>query len=380
MQSTSLVDGSGALLLCGSYPAAPHTGARFQPGSNRASLHNSFQATSFQGDLAANDLDDMYDDDAGDAAWGGGEDEYGDGNDCGGDDLVADSFPRTETSAPMVMGTPAKKLPSAVLTGSGDKINLASKRRSAPLKDMYAQLDPHQAVTTSREARRGKTYKIPLSLTKPPDNPSAPSLDHLYADIKVSNTSAFLLSGKVPSKGLFDTSLLPILQLKRKQVRQKRLVDARAVRAASLVTSVYDNKDGRIVEGFELYQNLQANAAANTSRVEELWSQDYADYGDDGGDDYGGGGGDGGDDDFGGPESNQRGDGGDLGAGEILTARAEEGAAGSDWADETEEEALARRVANVLNEELNQSNRSSYESICQKYIDNFNQGAHLFAK
>jgi hypothetical protein len=57
-----------------------------------------------------------------------------------------------------------------------------------------------------------------------------------------------------------------------------------------------------------------------------------------------------------------------------------EHAPGDDFLQETEEEQLARRVASVLNDELNQSTRTSYESICQKYIDNFNQGANLFAK
>jgi len=50
------------------------------------------------------------------------------------------------------------------------------------------------------------------------------------------------------------------------------------------------------------------------------------------------------------------------------------------WMAVSEEEALAQRVQNVLNEDLNQSTRTTYESICQKYIDNFSKGAHLFAK
>ncbi len=108
----------------------------------------------------------------------------------------------------------------------------------------------------------------------------------------------------------------------------------------------------------------------NLSRVEEMWTQDY----DDDNFDNGGGGDyhmDDGGDDYEAPDNHPS----DR-AGDVLST----GANGADWAEETEEEALARRVANVLNEDLNQSNRSSYESICQKYIDNFNQGAHMFAK
>lgn len=392
-QSTSLVDGSGALLLCGSYPTAS-TGARFQPSSSdRSSLQNSFHATSFQAESAAQAQDmDMYGDDGG-GDWGGGDDDYDGYN--GHDDPVADPFPYADTSAPMTLGTPAKApqptsaVAAPVATSSSSSSSGTVKRRAAPSKDMFAQLDPHQAQTNSREARRGKTYKLPLSLTKPPQNMAERGLDHLYADMKVTNTAAFLSTGAVPSKGLFDTSLLPILQLKRKQIRQARLAVIRANHAAGVVpqaTTQDGDRDGDLNEPVQ-YQNLhlslgQANisAIANTSRVEELWSQDYADDGDFGGD-YGGG------DDYDGPDDHAAGDRNAFGAtvGDVLNAAAEAGGdhfggGGADWAEESEEEALARRVANVLNEELNQSTRGSYESICQKYIDNFNQGAHLFAK
>lgn len=391
LQSTALVDGSGALLLCGSYPTSS-TGARFQPSSDRSSLQNSFHATSFHATsfhaepaTEAQDMD-MYGDDGG-GDWGGGDDDY-DGYNCN-DDPVAEPFPHTDTSAPMTLGTPAKapqpmSVVAAAVSASSSSSGGVVKRRAAPLKDVFAQLDPHQAQTNSREARRGKTYKLPLSLTKPPQNMVERGLDHLYADMKVTNTAAFLSTGAVPSKGLFDTSLLPILQLKRKQIRQARLVAIRANHAAGAVPHL--NGDGELEELMQ-YQNLhlslgQANISAivNTSRVEELWSQDYADDGDFGGD-YGGG------DDYDGPDDHAGGDRNAFGAtvGDVLDAAAEAGGdhfggGGAGCAEESEEEALARRVANVLNEELNQSTRGSYESICQKYIDNFNQGAHLFAK
>lgn len=324
----------------------------------------------------------MYGDDGG-GDWGGGDDDYDGYN--GNDDPVADPFPYADTSAPMTLGTPTKTaqpapvlaVPVATSSSSGGAV----KRRAAPLKDMFAQLDPHQAQTNSREARRGKTYKLPLSLTKPPQNLAERSLDHLYADVKATNTAVFLNTGAVPAKGLFDTSLLPILHLKRKQIRQARLATIRANHAAGVISQTGEGE----AEEPTQYQNLhlslgQVNlsAIANTSRVEELWSQDYADDGDFGGD-YGGG------DDYDGPDEPAAGD-RDARVGDVLSAAVETGGDhfgggdGAEWTEESEEEALARRVANVLNEELNQSSRGSYESICQKYIDNFNQGAHLFAK
>lgn len=45
-----------------------------------------------------------------------------------------------------------------------------------------------------------------------------------------------------------------------------------------------------------------------------------------------------------------------------------------------DEEELARRVENALNEGLNQSATSSYEVLCRKYIDNFMKGAENFAR
>ena len=127
-------------------------------------------------------------------------------------------------------------------------------------------------------------------------------------------------------------------------------------------------------QNFHLAGGAGATVPLNASRHEELWAQDYADYGSDAGgnDDYGGDFvGDAGGDDYEGPS---------VGEGDIVSDQMRFPTEGEDYLQESEEEALARRVANVLNDELNESTRTSYESICQKYIDNFNQGANLFAK
>lgn len=305
--------------------------------------------------------DDMYDDHGGDD-WGGGGDDY-DGYDQ--QDAAAGS-----SSEPMVLGTPSKGPTQAnfVVAGAAHPAK-APVRKERVHKDMFAQLDPHQVVSGSREARRGKTYKIPTALLQPP--PVSPSLDYLYEDCKPSNAALLLTTGAVPAKGLFDSSLLPILALKRKQLRQARLASARQDR--NNVHAAEEPEAGP-------YQNLHLNgsgAAVNVSHVEEQWEQDYADFGSDGGGDFGDNFG-GGDDDYEGPSESVA----ENGAALLTGARRLSGmpAAEEHWEDLTEEEALARRVAMVLNEDMNQSTRTSYESICQKYIDNFNQGAHLFAK
>lgn len=390
------MDGSGALLICGSHTAASsnHNHPRLM---GQSALHSSLQDLShirhsspYHGaDLTAlagtgvgvgagvgtgfqtQQDDDMFDDHGADD-WDGGDDYY--------DNQQQDAPPHGATSDAMWMGTPAKPIQAApVLAGlAGTDVMRATKPRKERVhKDMFAQLDPHQVVSGSREARRGKTYKIPPALLQPP--PVTPSLDYLYADVKPSNASMFLTSGAVPEKGLFDGSLLPILALKRKILRQARLVSARMSRNNNLL----HEEDEAAVP----YQNLHlGGAAVNLSRAEEQWAQDYADYGSDGGGDFGGGGGD--DDDYDDTHSAPAGGafaGEDRpvllnGARRLSGLSQAENAAWEDQEDASEEEALARRVAMVLNEDMNQSTRTSYESICQKYIDNFNQGAHLFAK
>jgi condensin-2 complex subunit H2 len=45
-----------------------------------------------------------------------------------------------------------------------------------------------------------------------------------------------------------------------------------------------------------------------------------------------------------------------------------------------EEEILARRVQNALEEGLNSTQSTTYESLCRRHIENFMQGAELYAR
>jgi hypothetical protein len=235
-------------------------------------------------------------------------------------------------------------------------------------KDMFALLDPHLVVPGSRAVRRGKTYKIPTVLQK---SQPVSMVDYLYADAPSDHTAVLLRTGKVPNKGLFDSSLLCVLQMKRKAVRAAKMA---AVRQQEAMRNISTEEEAI------QYQNL-SGAHAHESRVEELWAEDYADY-DDGGDMAG----DMGDGDVG-YEAHEAAE--DVNfehvSGLDCALQGEQGGAGEgqgefDWARLTEEEELARRVQSVLNEDLHHSSRTSYESICQKYIDNFNKGAHHYAK
>ncbi|KAJ1422879.1 hypothetical protein B484DRAFT_110063 [Ochromonadaceae sp. CCMP2298] len=291
--STSMVSSSGALLLCGNAPVAVPEA------------------------IDTDEVDPYMNQDQ----------DYGDGGDLYDD---GDNY-APQYDEPAAQATPPKH---------------TIVKKNIVHKDLFSQLDPHSVVAGSRAVRRGKTYKIPAVLLSSPTSVSM--VDYLYADAPADHTATLLRSGKVPSKGLFDLSLLSVLQMKRKHVRQTKMAADR---------DAMNMKDISTEEEAIQYQNLYSGE----SRVEELWAEDYAD--DDGGDMAG-------DEDQGGYEAaevNER----------VTELELEEG---DDWAALTEEEELARRVQSVLNEDLNQSSRTSYESICQKYIDNFNKGAHLFAK
>jgi hypothetical protein len=375
------VDGSGALLICGSLPTSSNQG-RLSSASARSSLLNSFQehsrihnTSSFHADAPMSVADDEggYFDDGNDAGddWG-----YGGGGDDHSTHCPVRSAPPPGSPVRTGGSSAGPHAPGVLLS------KVPPKKAAAPAKDVFAQLDPHIVVSGSREARRAKTYKVPTALQRGvAPNPAAPRTEHLYADFKRSNADLLRDNGSVPAKGLFNSSLLPLLQAKRKQVRRAHMLYLRQQRLL--------RGEGDVVEGAVQYQNLHMAGAGNlnVSRHEELWSQDY-DY-DDGDNDVGGGFGDdgGANDGFQYPADAG---GADMGAGADppYSSRRASGGGGvfggdgdaDGYMEETEEEALARRVALVLNDELNQSNRTSYESICQKYIANFNQGADVFAR
>ena len=97
--------------------------------------------------------------------------------------------------------------------------------------------------------------------------------------------------------------------------------------------------------------------------MEQLWTNDFATMGDDEEDDVY-------------PTEPLE---ADFQSFEIGAAPAQEDEVGSDYASNEEDE-LARRLEKVLSDDLSSSSRSSYESICQQYISDFNKGADLFAR
>ena len=242
---------------------------------------------------------------------------------------------------------------------------IASKPFAKPVfRDMFKQLDPHQIIPGSKEVRKGKTYKIPIALLKPQDKKS--TLDLLYSNAH-DNTISLLQSNTLPTKGLFDHNLMPILKIKRKLIRQARLSAIK-----EQVNTNDDAMDINPINSSTRYQNFDINIASNaneTSRVEQLW---IADYGDDNNDDV--------------YDDNVDNDMMDHGEYDHEPLSFPNHYAGEDQHYEdidyvyNEEEELARRLQNVLNEDLNKSNRNSYESICQQYINEFNRGADLFAR
>jgi hypothetical protein len=367
------VDDSGALLIYGAAPVVA-IGLNQQdgmfPAQNNSGLFLSNQNQQAH-ENSYGDFDNACGEDGGwDDCHGGEVDEY----DC--DVVVAPT-----SSEEMHLATPVKNVGVAVPHNASKKTTRAIK----PMKDLFAQLDPHQVVSNSREVRRGRTYKIPSFLLS-----TAPAggerLDHLNSTTtRTDNASELIRTGAVPSKGLFDLSLLPVLQLKRKLVRQARMASMRlAAKEVALSSFDMEEVDEEVIK----YQNLARNAAVpggfislNASHAEDLWAQDYADVDDD----FAASGNDEHDDFF--ASSSAMGDNDAAQLGAIRRQSSSEvmhgGASGDDqWAAGalTEEEELSRRVANVLNEDMNLSKTSSYETMCQKFIDNFNRGANLYAK
>lgn len=238
-------------------------------------------------------------------------------------------------------------------------------------RDMFKQLDPHQIIPGSKEVRKGKTYKIPISLLKPQEKQSRLDLLYYKDSSHDNSTLSLLQSNTLPSKGLFDQNLMPILKLKRKLIRQARLA---AINSSEEMLNKSNNMEINPINSTTRYQNLDSNLISNvndtSTRVEQLWMADYGDNNNEGYDDI--------DDDH---------DMIDHATGEYdhepisIPNQFEDNQYGGDidYVYDEEEE-LARRLQNVLNEDLNKSNRNSYESICQQYINDFNRGADLFAR
>ncbi len=256
------------------------------------------------------------------------------------------------TNDPTIVAVhPVNQLPSVNGIPSMQQSMQSSKKSvSAPQQRTYVMLDPHVVVPGSRAARKGRPYKIPPALLD-----STYELDYPATVIQDLESKSILWTGAVPTRGLSNLALLPLLKLKRK-LHRKRLDEA--------------EKKG----DFEYI--------ANQSMQKHLWEEPQTgldDIQDDVGHDdqlavehqeeqemeimYGA-------NDFGDVEY------------DVCVHEDEKFAVPGMGPDDQyfAEEELARRVDAALSEDLHRNNGQSYEMICKQYIEGFHRGANAFAR
>jgi len=223
---------------------------------------------------------------------------------------------------------------------------LTSKRLHPPSKDWFAQLDPYQSCEGSKEIQKRKNYKVPQKLLHPPTMsdavPAYPYIDHAGDKIQ-----SLLRLNQLPSKGLFDLNLAHILRLRRRSLRRERVTGSREL--SSPVDIMMDTD--------RLHSSEEVG-----NEMEQLWTDDFDDIVDEDG------------------CSNDILEVRDNSTDFQSTHGCEDGVAQEDELGSNEDDELARRLEKVLSDDLSSSSRTSYESICQQYISDFNSGADLFAR
>jgi len=237
------------------------------------------------------------------------------------------------------------------------------QQQQHPSKDWFAQLDPHQvAVEGSKEIRKGKTYKVPDRLLHPTLLSDAVFVYPYCIDDPAGDQMQSLLRlHQVPRRGLFDVTLAPILSLRRRLLRAERAGTVTAAGNRETAGSAKQQQQQlRSSDEDRRLDRLRSAVEGGGDEMEQLWTNDFADTG--------------GDND----EEEDDGYPADVLEDGAVPVQGNEG--GSDDYVTNEEDELARRLEKVLSDDLSSSSRSSYESICQQYISDFNKGADLFAR
>lgn len=262
----------------------------------------------------SDDLQPAYDMDYGyeDAGDGGGYDDFGDM-----------PLPPAAASAP-------QPKPSA----------------HAPAPAAYVLLDPHQVIGGSRPAKKGRTYRLPRSLSAAPSGAPYDPNTELYSRRLLSDPWADFDMGK-PSPGpLFSACLLPLL--KASKTIQRRL--AAKDRARRGLQPHDDHEEGHrqghgqvdaLMDMIYGPQPADAEEGVFPSLEDQVFDHyEEADYDMPAADDM------------------------DMGGG---------------YADD--EADLARRVDAAMQAEAEgDAYQHSYEQICKQFIENFHRGAEAFAR
>lgn len=339
--------------------------------------------------------DDYYD-----AGVGGGDDymDYGDNDhdhhamDTEATSATASASDHADTVTGTAGPSTTHTLPPRPLSPprTHTTTNNAKKNIVLPQQRTYVMLDPHVVVQGSRPARKGRPYRIPTALR---DKDYELDYGQCILQSLASTTGSGsgtaaqsrnplkdFLDNSWPSRGLSDSSLVPLLKLKRK-LHRKRLQEAREsgdfeyIANQSMSRQLWEEPqegvdDLPMVErGAGLGEGLGEGEMMMNLHVRERGSDGEPQTQDDqemeimyGANDYG-------DVEY------------DFGIHDDENYAI---AGGMNAAPEGDlyftEEELARRVDAALSEDLHRNNGQSYEMICKQYIEGFNRGANAFAR
>ena len=247
------------------------------------------------------------------------------------------------------------------------------KTRPKEVKNSVLQLlDPHDVQKGSKSVKKGRPYLVPSQLLKNTNEKLSNQLVHVPLLLSMKSMSAkifdSLIDGNVPLTGIAHCHFNDIIKTqkaeKMKNIRNMKK-NTEVFEEEYMYTDANDEENDRHVN--------------NTDDNNEVYNnyEDHANWNDAGDDD-----------DHFNPnpmDNNENIINNEISALEIIDNMLPYDGHASETAAAlakilADEEELARRVENALNEGLNQSATSSYEVLCRKYIDNFMRGAENFAR
>jgi hypothetical protein len=351
--SSSFIDGNGALILGGFRPSFGNGGmdrslvnvSAIGPGSLHDDSHVSYHALPIDGINDDDSKDQMQFDDVG---WQNDEFE--------GPNMVGLDKGDMQTNTPMRPSLTISVAPTAA-ANSLAVVDIRTKQSLSgglTYQRSFALLDPHIVVSGSRPARRGRPYQIPSELQVPLVSSNIQNLE------KKRDSWQDFITGNIPTSGLTDMCLLPLLKLKRK-LHRKRLQQARDQGNEQFIA---DQSMHRTMweEPQALLDNVDNKYQSGT--IQQQFEVDANDLPDDV--DYNVGAM---------HDTNET-----YGVGFEAVENRYPSTLSTCDAEFMEEEELARRVDAALNSDLQFSTGHPYELICKQYIEGFHRGANAFAK
>jgi len=292
------------------------------------------------------------------------DDDNGSGNNNNNVDMESTNVDSAADSDANAQPAPAPAVGAGKPAAVKAKVQAKAQAQAAPVdRDPLALLDPHEALSGSRPAKRGMTFRLPASLVAAAA--SAPS----------SSSSARASKGKAKAASKANQAAV-VLDLFTSLLQGTVSQQPKAVLHDCFAPLVRAQRRARLSEA---RAKAREGGRGGRSAAAALRIDDFI-YAADDDADFGGAAGLGGDDD--------------------VFADADAGAAfwGGDDDDDldapyeehegqqfplslmSEEEELHRRMQRVLDEGLQQAGQSNYEVLCRRHVDAFLRGAEQYAR